>query len=82
MCSNETHNAGGRNIFPTLENIKDITFSLIFEDDSPSENRKWKKCQQAQGLVLEILDLDHETEWQQQMVIDKFETLHVRESRS
>lgn len=41
-----------------------------------------KKCQQTLGLALEILDLDHETEWQQQMVIDKFENFHVRESRS
>lgn len=82
MCSNETHNAGGGNIFLTFENIKGITFSQIFEYDSPSENWKWKKCQQTLGLALEILDLDHETEWQLQMVIDKLETLCVRESRS
>lgn len=73
---------GGSNIFPTFENIKDITFSLILEYDSPSGNWKKKKCQQTLGLALEILDLDHETEWQQQMVIDKFENFHVRESRS
>lgn len=82
MSSYETHNAGGRNIFPTFENIKDITFSLILKYDSPSENWKWKKCQPTLGLASEILDLDHETEWQQQIVIDKFENLHVRESRS
>lgn len=72
----------GRNIFPAFENIKDITFSLIFEYDSPIESWKWKECQQTLELALEILDLGHETEWRQQMVIDKFETLHVRESRS
>lgn len=59
--------------------MKDVTFSLIFEYDSPSENWKWKKCQKTLGLALEILDLDHETEWD---ATDKFEILHVRESRS
>lgn len=40
MCLNETQNAGGRNIFPTFENFKDIIFCLIFQYESPSENCK------------------------------------------
>lgn len=61
MCLNETQNAGGRNIFPTFENFKDIIFCLIFQYESPSENCKWKKTsKKALGQALGKPDLDHE----------------------
>lgn len=49
---------------------------------APVRTENGKNVSKTLGLTLELLDLDRETEWQQQMIIDKFETLHVRESRS